>query len=926
MEVSVFKMIENFIQEKKIKHTWLIIFLCMALVVALTTAGALKLTGIAQTRTLTVLNCPAEIHEHVDGCYDIGENLSCGYADFVVHTHSLDCYFDDVLTCELPVIEAHEHTEDCYSQEEYLICGQTQSKESDGEDHIHTDECYETRETLSCDKEDILLHTHTAECFKEAVFDENGTMISLTSQLPEDVTVPDTWTRDMVPACGHLQIEEHIHGAGCLDTVKFTPEEAEAYTDSMGDDETQTDTDSNWNGTLEGMGRKDIGNDDGTKTVVEQLTWSATINFPNDDTWTDFIYTDSFRQTMTGWVLQENGEKTWEEDHLIHHYRTLSRLDKELNDSLSFWLAQSDLENDLTYTFIYKDQDGNEVTDDSAEVIYFEIHFKREAGKNLHGQSINIDYTSLVDTEDFVNNTNYNIDNDFTLPEFTGTGNFCFRYTDHISNETETGDISVQNVWLNVEGDPQTDNLPDNVEMVLKQYAFKGGIYLTEKPEDTKNWCELTLRIEQGSEDNQHDVWIKTLDEEILGEKTATVWIPRNSQVQLSADDRASTWNYTFNVKNVSAYELTIPVDTNINSIFLSVIGKAPTGFIPTGDFTKYGGTITLNGDDDDWSHTWEQLPLDDGNDTRYVYTVEQEEVPDGYYTNVENDGEGTFTVTNRKSMEPGKITVEKIWVDDEGYPLAIHPDSVEIELQKRSSADDEWDTVENGRITLPNDKGEWTASWTGLEDGEYRVVEKKIDGYLVSYAYSTYDDQGNRHTSSTSLSGNAGFATVVNVKTLADDGDIVVVKVWEYEDGTPDTSHPGSVDIVIKRARMSPPEESEPSSEPETDLSEPNTSETVTSVTDSSEPNTSETVTSVTDTSETVTSGTDTPEMSTSKTDTSSNSSIFDRIPNTDDNSKLIPYIIAAVISGILFVTFACAASKAGRRKKKTTEDNIDE
>lgn len=989
MEKSVSnKMIENLLHEKKNRKKWLAIFLCLALVVALVTTAALKLTGIAMTNELTMLNCPVEVHEHTDECFAGEENLICGHADFVVHTHSLDCYYSDVLVCKLPEIEAHEHTEDCYGEEEYTVCGFTVSEESADEAHIHTDECYtdqgelicdlsetdtdetvskhvhtdecyEVREAMICGKDEVILHTHTVECYKEAVFDENGIMIALTSELPEDVEISDTWTRDMIPACGLLQIEEHIHGAGCMETIKLTPDEADAYLESIGVDKTEdSDNSDNWNGTMESAGCKDIGNDDGTKTVQEQLTWNVTINFPNDEKWTDFTYTDSFRQTMTGWILPKNGEKAWVEDHPIHHYQVLSRLSKELNDALSFSLEQAGLINDLAYTVVYKDQSGNEITDGNAQAAYFEINFQREAGQNLFGQAIGFSYTSLVDTDEFVDNTNYNISSDFTLQDFTGTGSFSFNYTNDVSNASETGDISVQNIWLDVKGNPVTDEVTEEAKIFLKQYAFKGGIYLTEKPEDAGAWCKLTISIRGNAANGRRDVSIKALNEETLGTNIATIWIPENSQVYLSANSpdadeyteitsedetiTGGSGNYSFNVEDTSSYELDISANNDVNNYFVNVIGKAPADFIPSGSFSKYGETVTLNGVDDDWNHTWTQVPMDDGNNTQYVYTVEETEVPDGYYATVNNNGDGDFTVTNRMSMELGKITVEISWIDSDGYPMAIHPDFAEVELQKKvmntnaenGDAEYEWVTVENSSISLPDEYGRWTASWKDLEDGEYRVVEKDVDGYEGFYYYTYYDSEGNEYSNWDNLPGNSGFVNVINIEKMADGSKIVVVKEWEYEDGTPDTDHPDSVQVTIKRARMAPNDEDEPTTEPTTepstdpDTSEPDTSETTTSESTTSESTTSETTTSETTTSESTTSETTTSDKGTTKPGTSETVTSKTDNPYTGDASNLLIYVVVALISGALLVVLIIYGLKHRnhRKGKEENEEGIDE
>ena len=1048
VEISVSgKMVESFLQEKKNKKRRLAIFLCLALVVSLVTTAALKLTGIAKTEEQTLLNCPVVIHEHADNCYDIGGNLACGYADFVVHTHSLDCYYDDVLACELSEIEAHAHDENCYTSEKYLICdlSETVSDEAVGDEaaadetvsdesasveaisddtaddavsdetapdesapdeeasneavaddavsdesasdngvsdeivfddtvsnetalsHVHTDECYEARETLICEKEEIILHTHTTECFKEAVFDESGVMVALTSQLPEDATILDTWTRDLVPACGQLQIEEHIHGPGCLVPAKLTPEEEEAYIKEIGDDGDKTnpnDDDSNdnsWSGTIECGDRKDIGN--GTKTVQEQFTWSVTINFPDDENWTDFTFANSFRQTVTGWILQENGEKTLEEDHAVHHYQSLANLEKELTDALNLSLAQAGLEKSISYTFVYKDKAGNEVAKDNAEVAYFEIYFLREAGRNLSGQSISFEYTSLVDTKNFVDNTNYNINNDFTLADFAGTGSFNFHYTNNISNETETGDVGVMTVWLDAKGDPLDEDLPEQMEMILKQYALEGGICLTEKPADAKSWCALTLNLIQDDDVEPHDVQIKTLSDKPLGNNSVTVWIPKNAKVELTSDHYDPTWIYDFKVGTISSYTLNLGVEPEINNVFLNVSGKAPAGFEPSGSFVQYS-KITLNGVDDDWSYTWEQLPLNDGNNTQYIYTVSEAEAPDGYDTTVEDDGEGNFTVTNQRNLELGTITVEMEWIDEDGYPMVIHPDSVNVYLQKKvynidpedGSVNYEWVMVDGKRKTLPNENGEWTATWTNLDEGEYRVVEEMVEGFVVSYFYTYYDEDGNEYSNFENLPGNSGFVVITNTESLSGSGDIVVIKIWEYEDGTPDTDHPDSVLVTVKRARRSSTEEdttnpdtSEPTTNPGTtepttnsSTTEPTTNPSTTepttnpSTTESTtnpsttEPSTNPGTTEPTtnpSTTEPSTSDTGTTKPSTSEKDTTKPGISWPGTPYTGDHSNLPLYIIIALVSGTLLIGLTVYGVKQRNRKKeKEIEEDIDE
>lgn len=923
-------MIEKFLRDKKIRRRYLVVLMSLALVVAMATVGALKLTGVTKTHGLTVVDCPLHIHDHDDGCYDRAGNLICGYADFVVHSHSADCYTDGVLTCELPVIKVHEHTDKCYLREKYLV-NDIPADETDSALEVVAGSFYKVRETLTCEKNEIILHTHTDECFEEAVFDENGRMVSLTSRLPEGAVIPDTWTNGKVPACGQLEINEHTHGAGCMDTIKLSAAEAKVYISTLKTYNANAgDNSDGWSGLKKSEYCKDIGNEDESKTVKEQLAWSVTINFPDDETWTEFTYTDSFTQTITGWILHENNEVLWEENYPIHHYQTLSELEKELDSSLSIRLSGGDLENDLTYSFVFIGKDGKEAMDDDAQVVAFEIHFVREAGENLSGHSVNFNYTTLLNTDNLVDKSDYSIGGDFTLPGFTGHGNCNFRYTDAVLSEFEIGDISVKQVWRDVEGGLLTDDIPSEVKIMLKRYAVKGGIYLTEKPEDPENWCELTMHISHGDGENQNDVLIKSLSGEELGTNVFTVWIPQNALVQLNAEESAddsAPWSYTFDLTDVYSCELTVTVNDDSDCITLNVIGKAPAGFVPSGDYTVYDEIILSAGNR--WKYIWEELPMNDGNGTQYVYVIEEVAVPDGFFAKVEDDGNGSFTITNRKLMEPGKITVDIRWIDTDGIPLVKHPGQIDLELQKKVykspsseyDADYEWVTVENSKITLPDDNGKWTAVWTDLEEGEYRVAQKDPGGNFVTFFnYVVYDNEGNRSANSEALPGNAGFVSIANIEVLAKDGEIVIVKIWEYDDGTPDPDHPDSVTIVIKRAKKSSgPSDTTtettttvPNTTTPTTTTTPNTSTPNTTTPNTSTPNTSTPDTSVPNTSvpDTSTPGTTTPVTTTPDTY---------EPPVTGDEAHLNLYIILMVFSGgfLMIAVLYNFAKRAEKRKK---------
>lgn len=528
-----------------------------------------------------------------------------------------------------------------------------------------------------------------------------------------------------------------------------------------------------------------------------------------------------------------------------------------------------------------------------------------------------------------------------------------------IFNEPAKGEITVNKVWKDLNGDVMEDAPENSVQVVLKRYAYQGGIYLTTQPADAENWCQFTLKYpySENYSDNGK-MWAQMLGGDGKANEL-TVWIPKNAQVQLSTncwyqgsaefqnaegvktsfDVPDSSWNYTFDVGDADSYELTILSAKNFNNVYLNIVGDAPDGFVPSGNSETIDSVVLS--DSNGWSHTWSDLPLNDGNGTQYVYTVEEENPPAGYAPTVTDNSDGSFTVTNQKALKRGEIVVEKVWLDADGELVANPPEYVEVELQRKApstvyltktngqwvadgyasddlcdftivisgksagkddidgsiyydngtgniystnlawdsdkdgnasvtlrvpknstyvlkikdwgefptlepqitpsvegpnwpdgswyyertyefnvgnggtltisgghynmlagtylvaptSGDGNWVTVGTKRLNVGNN---WKTSWTDLPDGEYRVVEKTVDGYRTSYSYTYYDSEGNQLSGDGCIPGNTGTATVTNRAKVADDDEIIVEKVWQYPDGTPIEGHPEKATVCL--------------------------------------------------------------------------------------------------------------------------------
>ena len=230
------------------------LLLCLAILVVAGVAGIFHMPATAKTYQVTQLTCTAVppegpayadffVHIHNDDCFDANGNLVCPLPEIRPHRHAADCYTTTrTLVCAVPESNGHRHTETCYTRVRGdLICEKSTEPLLDDEGnvleegHVHTDECFawkeeltcgleagqgahhhdessfETSTTLTCGEPEILLHTHTEDCYQK---NEDGSIY-----VDED---GNTWL-----ICGQLQVTEHVHGPECFTTYELDDGEPE---------------------------------------------------------------------------------------------------------------------------------------------------------------------------------------------------------------------------------------------------------------------------------------------------------------------------------------------------------------------------------------------------------------------------------------------------------------------------------------------------------------------------------------------------------------------------------------------------------------------------------------------------------------------------------------------------------------------------
>ena len=173
MKSLISKQVERFLREQKNYKRWLAVFLCLAVVVTIGTAAALKYKGIAVTTD------NEEVEVHMEDASASGDTKT-----------------------------AHVHTDACYEEKKVLICEAGKAEQG----HVHDDSCYSVSggtEELTCDKEE---HSHDDSCYTTETVSETVSHVE-TDEEGNETTVEETVEHEEKKlTCGK---EEHTHGSDC---------------------------------------------------------------------------------------------------------------------------------------------------------------------------------------------------------------------------------------------------------------------------------------------------------------------------------------------------------------------------------------------------------------------------------------------------------------------------------------------------------------------------------------------------------------------------------------------------------------------------------------------------------------------------------------------------------------------------------------
>lgn len=232
----------------------------------------------------------------------------------------------------------------------------------------------------------------------------------------------------------------------------------------------------------------------------------------------------------------------------------------------------------------------------------------------------------------------------------------------------------------------------DGKNVVVAEYLFEGS-------DDT----DLTIN-EDGTVDETGVYQTHTgrlVKHDDLTSKSQTLSVPKITKISVK-----KVWNDADNADGIRPESIKVQLYKNGN--------------------TKVYDAVELS-EKNNWSYTWEELPTMENNED-IIYAVDEVEIPAGYEKEVTNK-ETKFIITNTHVPDVTKISVEKVW-DDNNDQDGIRPTTIKVQLYADGKA--------SGRTVELSENNNWKYTWNNLskqkagEDIVYTVDEVEIpDGYI---------------------------------------------------------------------------------------------------------------------------------------------------------------------------------------------------
>lgn len=231
----------------------------------------------------------------------------------------------------------------------------------------------------------------------------------------------------------------------------------------------------------------------------------------------------------------------------------------------------------------------------------------------------------------------------------------------------------------------------DGKDVVVTEYLFEGS-------DDTDIKINEDGTVDETGVVKTHTGRLVKHDD--LTSKSQTLSVPKITKISVK-----KVWNDADNANGIRPETIKVQLYKNGN--------------------TKVYDAVELS-EKNNWSYTWEGLPTMENNED-IIYAVDEVEIPAGYEKEVTNK-ETKFIITNTHVPDVTKISVEKVWNDNNDQD-GIRPTTIKVQLYADGKA--------SGRTVELSENNGWKYTWKDLDkqkDGEdivYTVDEIEIpDGY----------------------------------------------------------------------------------------------------------------------------------------------------------------------------------------------------
>ena len=161
-------------------------------------------------------------------------------------------------------------------------------------------------------------------------------------------------------------------------------------------------------------------------------------------------------------------------------------------------------------------------------------------------------------------------------------------------------------------------------------------------------------------------------------------------------------------------------------------------------DGESVGSRITVDGTNDKWTKTWDNLPVNKAG-KKVTYTVEQTGLRSEYTQATAGDAATGFTITNSYTPKGVDIAVSANW-DDQDNQDGISPEAVEAELyadnvstnkKVRLTADTDWKaTFEKLAVNKNGKPINYTLQATKVEGYDLTTEGSGADGLVLKYTH----------------------------------------------------------------------------------------------------------------------------------------------------------------------------------------------